>query len=67
MSDPAIIKSLKEAANKILQNVSSTNCAWRMDYAEFFERYVQYICKRVALRKAAHFVANRGDVVVLPS
>lgn len=58
MSDPAIIKSLKEAANKILQNVSSTNCAWRMDYAEFFERYVQYICKRVALRKAAHFVAN---------
>ena len=58
MSDPVIIKSLKEAANKILQNVSSSNCAWRMDYAEFFERYVQYICKRVAQLKSAIFHSN---------
>ena len=58
MSDPVIIKSLKEAANRILQNVTSSNCAWRMDYAEFFERYVQYLCKRVAQRKAAHMIAN---------
>ena len=41
MSDPVIIKSLKEAANKILQNVSSSNCAWRMDYAEYFGENAQ--------------------------
>ena len=58
MSDPLIIKQLKESANKILNNVSSSNCAWRMDYAEFFERYVQYICKRVAQLKGAHCHAN---------
>ena len=58
MSDPLIIKQLKEAANKILNNVSSSNCAWRMDYAEFFERYVQYICKRVAQQKGARCRTN---------
>ena len=58
MSDPLIIKELKKSANKILNNVSSSNCAWRMDYEKFFERYVQYICKRVANLKGAHCRAN---------
>lgn len=57
-SDPEIIKSLKDTANRVLQNVSSINCAWRMDFAEFFERYVQYIMKRIAFAKGARFSAN---------
>lgn len=57
-SDPTIIKSLKETANQVLQNVSSINCAWRMDFAEFFERYVQFIMKRIAFAKGARFSAN---------
>lgn len=57
-SDPAQIEILKIAANRVLHNVSSINCAWRMDFAEFFERYVQYIMKRIAFTKGARFSAN---------
>lgn len=56
--DPAIIESLKIAANRVLQSVSSINCAWRMDFAEFFERYVQYIMNKIASTKGARFSAN---------
>ena len=56
--DPIIIQSLKNSANKVLQNVSSINCAWRMDFALFFERYVQYIIQKVAFAKGARLSTN---------
>lgn len=42
-SDPAIVRKLKELAVAILSDRSSARYAWRMDYADFFERYVQYL------------------------
>lgn len=41
--DPSYIKDLKEQANKILNNKTDENRAWRIDGAELFERYVQHI------------------------
>lgn len=58
MSDPVVIKELKTTANNILQNQSSKSYAWRIDYAEFFERYVQFIIKKVAQSKGARFHVN---------
>lgn len=58
MSDPIIIKSLKIIANRVLQNDSSSNKAWRLDFSEFFERYVQFIFKEVARSKGARIICN---------
>lgn len=58
MSDPLIIKQLKELANIIINNKSNEKLAWRMDYAEFFERYVQYLFSDVAKKKGAHEIIN---------
>lgn len=57
-ADPLVIKELKDIANNILEHVSSTPYAWRMDFAEFFERYVQYLMGRVARDKGAHISNN---------
>ena len=53
MSDPLLIKNLKDLAAIILNNRSNEKLAWRMDYAEFFERYVQYLIGDVAKKKGA--------------
>lgn len=58
MSDPLVIKRLKVLANQILQNKSYEKLAWRMDFAEFFERYVQYILQQVAQKKGVRSVNN---------
>ena len=58
MSDPLIIKQLKELANIILNNKTNEKLAWRMDYAEFFERYVQYLLGDVAKKKGAREIDN---------
>ena len=58
MSDPLIIKQLKELANIIINNNSNEKLAWRMDYAEFFERYVQYLFGDVAKKKGAYEIVN---------
>lgn len=58
MSDPLVIKELKELANIILQNKTNARLAWRMDYAEFFERYVQYLLGEVAKKKGARGINN---------
>ena len=50
-SDPAIIKQTKTQANKILQNENSSNKAWRVDFSDIFEKYVQYLFTRIS-RKA---------------
>jgi len=58
MSDPVVIKKLKEVANRVLQNTTYSQNAWRLDFAEFFERYVQYLIKVVARSKGARFTSN---------
>ena len=57
-SDPIIIKELKAIANLILEDASDIRCAWRIDYAMFFERYVQYIFAQLAHKKAARIIKN---------
>ena len=52
-SDPIVIKEAKEIGLRILQNNDSSKRAWRIDYSEFFERYVQYVLKQVAGLKGA--------------
>ena len=58
MSDPLVIKNLKNLASIILNNRSNEKLAWRMDYAEFFERYVQYLIGDVAKKKGAQDINN---------
>ena len=58
-SDPAVIKEIKEIGMRILQNNVSSKRAWRIDYSEFFERYVQYILKQVAGLKGAKIDSNK--------
>jgi 5-methylcytosine-specific restriction endonuclease McrBC regulatory subunit McrC len=41
-----------------LQNNVSSKLAWRIDYSEFFERYVQYVLKLVAGLKGAKLESN---------
>lgn len=58
MSDPLVIKNLKDLAAIILNNRSNEKLAWRMDYAEFFERYVQYLVGDIAKKKGAREINN---------
>lgn len=58
MADPIIIKVLKETANRILNNQNSSHYAWRIDFAEFFERYIQYLIADVARSKGARLTKN---------
>lgn len=58
MSDPMIIKNLKAVANRVLQNNICSQNAWRLDFAEFFERYVQYLFNCAARDKGARIVCN---------
>ena len=57
-SDPVVIKETKEIGMRILQNNVSAKRAWRIDYSEFFERYVQYMLKQVAGLKGAILESN---------
>lgn len=58
ISDPHIIKQLKQLANSILNNHTNERLAWRMDYAEFFERYVQYLLCDISKKKGARQINN---------
>ena len=58
MSDPMIIKKMKKIGIAILNSKSNQQIAWRMDYAEFFERFVQYLFSNVAERKNAIIYNN---------
>ena len=57
-SDPKVISELKQLAINILRSNTAVRMAWRIDYAEFFERYVQYIFSNVARLKGADCHCN---------
>jgi hypothetical protein len=56
--DPVKIKSLKVIANKLIKQTSSNRLSWRIDSSLLFERYTQFIMKRVASRVGAREVSN---------
>ena len=57
-SDPISIKELKYLANIILTNNKQNAKAWRIDSAELFERYVQYVCNQLCKIKSGALAAN---------
>lgn len=57
-SDPSFIKELKRIATIILNNQSNEKVAWRVDYAKFFEVYVQYLIREVGRIKGAKAISN---------
>ena len=57
-SDPLAVKEAKHIANIILQNKRTHKRAWRIDYSEFFELYVQYIFGEVAKSSMAKSMCN---------
>jgi hypothetical protein len=58
VSDPLSIKQLKTQGNIFLNRKSKEVSAWRIDIAQLFERYAQYILKRVINRMPARFYSN---------
>lgn len=57
-ADPLVVKEAKQIANIIIQNRRSNKRAWRIDYSEFFERYVQYVLGEIAKSSASKAVCN---------
>ena len=46
--DPIAIKSLKKQANILIQHSSKNEYAWKVDLAELWERYVQYVVQKAS-------------------
>jgi len=57
-SDPILIQNLKKQANKLLQNNFSKSIAWRVDFNDVFEKYVQYLFEQVAKEFGGKFYSN---------
>lgn len=58
MSDPIAVREAKALANIILQNKRTNARSWRIDYSEFFERFVQHIFGQVAQSSASKAISN---------
>ncbi|WP_202704190.1 hypothetical protein [Flavobacterium sp. UGB4466] len=57
-SDNVIVKSCKEQANKVL-NFNLIDCtAWRVDFCDVFEKFVQYIFREVAKETGGRLFSN---------
>ncbi len=57
-SDNTSVKNCKIIANKILTH-SLTDCsAWRVDFANVFEKYVQYIFNQASIEIGGKFLSN---------
>lgn len=65
-SDPLIIKQLKDKAEVILSNNSQESLAWSLDYARFFEQYVQYLFEGIAKQLGARQYNNAHYGISLP-
>jgi hypothetical protein len=67
LSDPILIKRLKEQGNKILKRNFEEITSWRIDFSLLFEKYVQFLFKQVSseigaiqlnnykIRRSSHF------------
>lgn len=56
--DPLAIKELKVQANKLLNHRSRNRYSWRIDSAELFERFAQYIVHEVGKKLGAKVESN---------
>ena len=57
-SDSPTIKTCKEQANKILNFSLVDSTAWRVDFSDVFEKFVQHIFKEVAKETGGKLYAN---------
>ena len=57
-SDSLIVKACKEQANKILNFNLVDSTAWRVDFSDVFEKFVQFIFKEVAKETGGKLFAN---------
>lgn len=56
--DPKPIKIMKEQGNIFLNAYSKEVCAWRIDVAELFEKYVQHIVQGILREMPVKFYKN---------
>jgi len=57
-SDSPTVKTCKEQANKILNFNLVDSTAWRVDFADVFEKFVQHIFKEVAKKTGGKLFSN---------
>lgn len=57
-SDNPTVALAKKQANKILNFNLKDGTAWRVDFSDVFEKFVQYIFKEVAKEFGGNFLAN---------
>lgn len=57
-SDSPTVKTCKEQANKILNFNLVDSTAWRVDFSDVFEKFVQHIFKEVAKETGGKLFAN---------
>jgi hypothetical protein len=57
-ADNPTIKNCKEQANKILNHNLVDSTAWRVDFADVFEKFVQYIFKETAKELGGKLYSN---------
>jgi len=57
-ADSLIIKETKQIANRILNFNLIEGTAWRVDFADVFEKFVQYIFREVAKSIGGKFIPN---------
>lgn len=57
-SDSPIVSKCKLQANRILGQRFTDSTAWRVDFADVFEKFVQYILKEVGKESGAHLLTN---------
>lgn len=56
--DSLTIKTCKIQANKVLNYSLSTSLAWRVDFADVFEKFTQYIFKQMAKETGGKVFSN---------
>jgi hypothetical protein len=56
--DTPIVKKCKEQANKILNFNLAESTAWRIDFSDVFEKFVQFIFNSVAKEVGGHVYSN---------
>lgn len=57
-SDNPTVKTCKEQANKILNFNLVDNTAWRVDFSDVFEKFIQYIFKEAAKETGGRCYSN---------
>lgn len=57
-SDSPTVKEAKSLANKILNFNLVESTAWRVDFSDVFEKYVQYIFRQVAKTTGGRLLSN---------